>query len=105
MQNCNVSPQFLCKECTLEPSPAAPYLFNGFKSFDDAHDSPLHQRAAMCVDLLHDAKHMTVADAIEIAMSPAVFGADAWQDRLRQAWSAASADVKRRRRTWRSSTS
>ena len=57
MQNCNVSPQFLMKDCPLEPSPDHPYLFNGFNGFDkldEAYDNPLHQRAAMCVDLLHD---------------------------------------------------
>lgn len=97
MQNCNVSPQFLMRDCPLVPPPDAPYLFNGFKGFDKldlAADNPLHQRAAMCVDLLHDETHMTVEDAIEIALSPAVYGADMWQERLRQAWSSASADVK-----------
>lgn len=94
MQNCNISPQFLFKGCQLAPNPAAPYLFNGFKSMDEAHDSPLHQRAAMCVELLHDDDRVTIADAIEIAMSPAVFGADKWQDRLRKAWEAASAEVR-----------
>jgi len=94
MQNCNISPQFLFKGCQLAPNPAAPYLFNGFKSMDEAYDSPLHQRAAMCVELLHADDRVTIADAIEIAMSPAVFGVDKWQDRLRQAWDASSADVK-----------
>jgi acyl-homoserine lactone acylase PvdQ len=97
MQNCNVSPQFLMKDCPLRPSPEAPYLFNGFNGFDDlehAYDNPLHQRAAMCVDLLHNARDMTVEDAIQIATSPDVFGADQWQQRLEQAWSSASADVR-----------
>ncbi len=96
MQNCNVSPQFLMKDCPLRPNPERPYLFNGFAGFDkldQAYDNPLHQRAAMCVDLLHDVKRMTIEDAIEIAMSPAVYGADAWQQRLRKAWSGASADL------------
>jgi len=94
MQNCNVSPQFLMKDCPLKPSPKAPYLFNGFKDFSEAYDNPLHQRAAMCVELLHGIRHMTIEDAIEVAMSPAVFGADVWQDKLRGAWKAASADVR-----------
>jgi len=94
MQNCNVSPQFLFKDCPLTPSETAPYLFNGFKNMDEAYDSPLHQRAAMCVSLLHDAKRMTVSDAIELAMSPAVYGADAWQGELRKAWTASGDDVK-----------
>ncbi len=94
MQNCNVSPQFLMKDCPLHAPPKAPYLFNGFKSLAEAYDNPLHQRAAMCVDLLHDTKDMTVDDAIDIAFSPGVYGADAWQQRLRKAWSGASADVR-----------
>ncbi|MEX0678475.1 MAG: penicillin acylase family protein [Pirellulales bacterium] len=94
MQNCNVSPQFMMKDSPLKPSPERPYLFNGFKNLEEAHDNPLHQRAAMCVELLHNARRMTVEDAIEIAMSPAVYGADAWQEKLRKAWSGASADVR-----------
>ena len=97
MQNCNVSPQFLMKDCPLRPDPERPYLFNGFKGFDDlehAYDNPLHQRAAMCVELLHDEDDMTVEEAIEIAMSPAVFGADLWQARLKKAWSNASGEVR-----------
>ncbi|MEI6537312.1 MAG: penicillin acylase family protein, partial [Verrucomicrobiaceae bacterium] len=82
MQNCNVSPQFLMRDCPLVPNKDAPYLFNGFKNFDEAHDSPLHQRAAMALELLAESKRMTVEDAIEIAMSPAVHGADRWQVRL-----------------------
>jgi penicillin amidase len=94
MQNCNVSPQFMMKDSPLKPSPEWPYLFNGFTSLQEAHDNPLHQRAAMCVDLLHDVKRMTIDQAIEIATSPAVFGADVWQDKLRKAWSGASAEVR-----------
>jgi len=95
MQNCNVSPQFLMKDCPLKPSPQHPYLFNGFTSFEqEAYDNPLHQRAAMCQELLHNAKKMTVEDAIEVALSPAVYGVDAWQDRLRKVWVGASAEVR-----------
>ena len=100
MQNCNVSPQFLMKDCPLVPSPEQPYLFNGFNGFDkldQAYDNPLHQRAAMCVDLLHDSKKMTVEDAIDVALSPAVYGADQWQERLRKAWSSASEDVRQKK--------
>jgi acyl-homoserine-lactone acylase len=84
----------MMKNSPLKPSPERPYLFNGFVNLEERHDNPLHQRAAMCVELLHNAKNMTVEDAIEIAMSPAVYGADAWQERLRKAWSAASADAR-----------
>ena len=93
MQNCNVSPQFLMRDCPLRPSPKHPYLFNGFTSLLEAHDNPLHQRAAMCVNLLHDMRQMTVADAIDVATSPMVYGADQWQDLLRDAWSDASANA------------
>jgi acyl-homoserine-lactone acylase len=94
MQNCNVSPQFMMKNSPLQPLSKRAYLFNGFTSLDKRYDNPLHQRAAMCVELLQNARHMTIEDAIEIATSPAVYGADAWQDKLRKAWSGASADVR-----------
>ncbi len=80
MQNCNVSPQFLMKDCTLKPSAEAPYLFNGFLNLTEAYDNPLHQRAAACVDLLSTISRMTVNEAIDVAMSPNVFGADLWQE-------------------------
>jgi acyl-homoserine-lactone acylase len=97
MQNCNVSPQFLMKECALAPSPERPYLFNGFNGFDkldQAYDNPLHQRAAACVDLLHGMEKMTIEDAIAVATSPNVSGVEPWQGRLRKAWSSASEDLR-----------
>lgn len=94
MQNCNVSPQFLMKECTLTPSAEAPYLFNGFTSLAQAYDNPLHQRAASCLNQLDVIKQMTIEDAIEVAMSPAVFGVDVWQGRLAKAWAQASDEVR-----------
>ena len=78
MQNCNVSPQFMMKNSPLRPLIEQAYLFNGFTSLEKRYDNPLHQRAAMCVELLHEAKNMTIEDAIEIATSPAVYGADVW---------------------------
>jgi len=96
MQNCNVSPQFLMKDCPLKPSDERPYLFNGFKSLEDAHDHPLHQRAASCLDQLHDMKKMTVEDAFEVALSPKVAGIEPWQARLKTAWEGASADIKQK---------
>lgn len=94
MQNCNVSPQFMMHDSPLQPLTKQKYLFNGFLTPANASDNPLHQRAAMCLELLHNTDDMTVEDAIEIAMSPAVYGADVWQDKLRAAWSAASAEVR-----------
>lgn len=96
MQNCNVSPQFLMKDCPLKPQDWSdrPYLFNGFLGLLQRYDNPLHQRAAMCVDLLHADSRLTVDSAIEIAMSPAVYAADVWQRKLQQAWTTAPKDFK-----------
>ncbi len=94
MQNCNVSPQFIMKDSPLKPMPNQPWLFNGFMSINEAYDNPLHQRAAMCVELLHGNEKMTIDEAIELALSPAVFGADLWQARLKNAWESASAEVR-----------
>jgi penicillin amidase len=97
MQNCNVSPQFLMRDCPLKPSPERPYLFNGFNGFDkldQAYDNPLHQRAKTCVDLLHGMEKMTVEDAIGVATSPIVSGVEPWQGRLRKAWQNASEEVR-----------
>src|SRR5262249_5347754 len=80
-----------------KPSGDCPYLFNGFKSLTEAYDNPLHQRAAMCVDLLHNDDKVTIEDAFEVAMSPAVYGADQWQDRLRKAWSNASPETRQKK--------
>src|SRR5437763_12787797 len=48
LQNCNVSPEFMTRFCPMTPQRYAdrPYLYNP--------DNPLHQRAAMVVELLHD---------------------------------------------------
>ncbi len=99
MQNCNVSPQFLTRDCPLQSAKWAdrPYLFNGFVNVALGarnRDNPLHQRAAMCLDLLAEADKMTVDQAIDIAMSPAVFGADVWQAKLRAAWQAADQESR-----------
>jgi len=97
MQNCNVSPQFLTKNCTLQPPSLRAYLFNGFVNLDQAYDNPLHQRAATCLNLLEGIEKMTVDQAIEVALSPEVHGADAWQERLRHAWSAADGAVREKK--------
>jgi len=91
LQNCNVSPQFMAKGLELDPVmlKERPYLFNGYVSLTQRADNPLHQRAAMCVELLHAQKKMSVDDAISIAMSPDVYGADVWQAMLKEAWSKA----------------
>lgn len=96
MQNCNVSPQFMLKNSPLQPAhwEERPYLFNGYLDMERRWDNPLHQRAAMCLNLLEAADKMTVEQAISIAMSYDVYGADAWQELLRRAWSSAPDDVK-----------
>lgn len=90
MQNCNVSPQFMMKDCPLKPNPDRPYLFNGFKSPSEAFDKPLHQRAASCLEQLHANSKMTLEDAVELALSPLVFGATEWQGVLERAWKKAT---------------
>src|SRR5207302_9698780 len=70
MQNCNCSPEFMTVSCPMVPARYAdrPYLYNA--------DNPLHQSAAMVLKLLEKNAHMTVADALEIAVSPQVYNAD-----------------------------
>jgi acyl-homoserine lactone acylase PvdQ len=88
LQNCNVSPEFMTKFCPLVPPRYAerPYLYNP--------DNPLHQRAAMALELLHANTRVTVADAIAMALSPQVYNAELWQARLVAAWEKAAAQTK-----------
>jgi len=99
MQNCNNSPQFITRDCPLQPAKykERPYLFNGFVNVALGNlnrDNPLHQRAAQCLDEVAAEDKLTVDRAIEIAMSPGVFGADKWQARLKQAWATADKETK-----------
>lgn len=79
MQNCNVSPHAMMKDSPLVPEKYAehPYLYNAAKT-------PAHQRAAMVVELLDAARNVTVDQALDLAFSTEVFGADRWQARVRQ---------------------
>jgi penicillin amidase len=88
MQNCNCSPEFMTVDCPMVPSHYAerPYLYNP--------DNPLHQRAGMVLTLLDKNDHMTVAEALEIAVSPQVYHADLWQARLAAAWDKADEQTK-----------
>jgi acyl-homoserine-lactone acylase len=88
MQNCNCSPEFMTTDCPMVPARYAerPYLYNP--------DNPLHQRAATVLNLLDKNAHLTVADAMEIAMSSLVHNADLWQARLAGAWEKAGAQTK-----------
>jgi acyl-homoserine lactone acylase PvdQ len=96
MQNCNVSPQFMTTNSPLQPErwQERPYLFNGYLGPDKRFDNPLHQRAAMVLQLLDNTEKMTIDNAIAIAMSYGVYGADAWQGLLQTAWSAAPPELK-----------
>jgi acyl-homoserine lactone acylase PvdQ len=88
LQNCNVSPEHMTMFCPMVPEryAARPYLYNP--------DNPLHQRAAMVLELLHLNTKVTVPDAIAIALSPQVYNADLWQARLAAAWEKADAASK-----------
>ncbi len=85
LQNCNCSPEHMTKFCELVPKRFAdrPYLYNT--------DNPLHQRAAAVQEQLHNNSRVTVADAVEIALSTEVYNADRWQARLAAAWEKAGA--------------
>ncbi len=96
MQNCNVSPQFMVRGNLIDPAAwkNRPDLFNGYWSLEQRSDNPLHQRAAMVLELLAGATSMTIEQATGIAESPAVYGADVWQKRLTAAWTGADAKLK-----------
>lgn len=87
MQNCNISPAHLMKESPLTPDKFAsrPYLYN-------AEPGPAHQRARMVLELLDADDSITLEDALDVAFSPRVWGAEAWQRRLEQAWQQAKAE-------------
>ena len=80
MQNNNISPQWMMKDSPLTPEKysARFYLYN-------APPGPPHQRAAMTVEQLSRANPMTVEDAIRLAFSSEVFGANQWQQRIQKA--------------------
>ncbi len=80
MQNCNVSPYAIIKDSPLVPENYAehPYLYNAGKT-------PPHQRAAMILELLDAARNVTAEEAVNLAFSTEVYGADLWQARIRKA--------------------
>jgi acyl-homoserine lactone acylase PvdQ len=89
MQNCNISPEWLMKESSLLPASYRDsfYLYN--------HEpGPAHQRAQMVLHLLADDESVNTEEAIEIAFSTQVWGAEAWQDRITKAWQKLPADLK-----------
>jgi acyl-homoserine lactone acylase PvdQ len=80
MQNCNISPIAMMKDSPLVPEKWAehPYLYN------DGRAQP-HQRAAMMLELLDNARNVTLDDMVGIAFSTQVYKAEAWQERIRKA--------------------
>lgn len=80
MQNCNVAPQWMMKDSALTPAEYAehPYLYN-------AAPDPPNQRAAMVLATLQNMDHVSIEDAMRLALSPEVYKAAAWQDRIRKA--------------------
>jgi acyl-homoserine-lactone acylase len=86
MHNCNVTPFAMMKDSPLTPQKYAkyPYLYNATEK------APRHQRAEMMTALLDAANKTTLDQAIDIAFSPQVYRAEAWQARLKQAWEQAS---------------
>ncbi len=80
MENNNISPQWMMKDSPLQPQKWADrfYLYN-------APPGPPHQRAAMTVEHLAAAKNVTIEQAIGIALSPEVYKAETWQQRIRKA--------------------
>jgi acyl-homoserine lactone acylase PvdQ len=79
LQNCNVSPEHMVRFSPMTRARYSdrPYLYNA--------DNPLHQRAATTLRQLHSRRRMTIADAIDIALSTDVHNADLWQSRLAEA--------------------
>jgi acyl-homoserine-lactone acylase len=88
LQNCNVSPEFMTRFSPMIPARywERPYLYNP--------DNPLHQRAAMALELLDGNTRVSVEDAFNVAMCPQVYNADVWQARLASAWGKADAKFK-----------
>jgi acyl-homoserine-lactone acylase len=80
MQNCNVSPVNMMKG-----SPLTPDAWKGPRYLYNENATPPHQRAAMLLDLLDAAHHVTAEDMMSIALSPQVWHAELWQERIRQA--------------------
>ncbi len=92
MQNCNVSPRVMCADSPMTQDKYKPYIY--MEPTRDGFAYGLHQRAHMVYDLLNAVDHISIDDFFDIALSPQVYGAGPWQDRLRAAWSKADAKTK-----------
>jgi acyl-homoserine lactone acylase PvdQ len=93
MQNCNVSPYWMMKESPLTPEKWAerPYLYK-------ASAAPTHQRGAMMLELLSEARNVTFEKMREIAFATDVYKAETWQERVRRA--APAHEVTKRIAAW-----
>src|SRR5262245_11987290 len=79
MQNNNVSPFAMMKDSPLRAEKYLPYIYN-------SQNDPGHQRAVMTLEQLDAAKKVTIEQAIDLAFSNQVHGAELWQARLKTAW-------------------
>ncbi len=87
MQNNNCSPFAMMKDSPLLAEKYPSYIYN------DGNNAP-HQRAAMTLEQLHQAKNVTIDQAIDLAFSPQVYKAELWQARLKSAWEKANGSAK-----------
>jgi acyl-homoserine lactone acylase PvdQ len=78
MQNNNIAPQYMMKDSPLTPDKYTPYVYN-------SPNPPIHQRGLMSTVELDAAKNLTPEQMIDIAFSPAVYHAELWQEKIRQA--------------------
>lgn len=92
MHNSNVTPFAMMKDSPLTPEKYSehPYIYNASRT------SMRHQRGEMVTDLLDAADRVTLEQAFEIAFSPQVWRAEAWQARIRGAWEKATVFGKSR---------
>ncbi len=87
MQNCNISPLHMMKNSTLTPEKYPQYIYN-------AGTGPAHQRGQMVLELLEASTGIGVEEAIDLAFSTRVLGAEAWQARLESAWNGLPAEKR-----------
>lgn len=84
MQNCNVSPRVMFRDSPLTEEKYKSYIYMEPQYKGIRYG--LHQRAGMTFRQLDAVDKATLEDVFEIAMSPQVYGVNAWQARLRAAW-------------------
>jgi acyl-homoserine lactone acylase PvdQ len=75
MQNNNCSPFAMMKDSPLRAEKYVSYIYND-------GNNPGHQRAAMTLEELHEAKNVNTEQAINIAFSTQVYKAEDWQKRI-----------------------